>query len=84
MHRIVLHDGTYLEAKWAGVSGDILCLSVKTRDTVLQLASLFSDVSKTDKIWFEFGENTETYEGYTNLVSVTTMISEALIQLRHG
>ena len=62
--RIVLNDSTVIENGRAGYSEGYLWLFFSGY-TMLQIAQMFCDTSKTAVIVFKYGEMQETYENFT-------------------
>ena len=62
--QLVLNDGTIIPNGEAGLASGFLWCYLPGY-TIQQAASLFFDASKTSRIVFDFGEMSETYEGYT-------------------
>ena len=68
--RLVLNDGTAIDGGGAGYSDGVLWCWF-TGFTLPQTATLFFDSSKTSVIRFDYGEMSETYEGFTNCISLS-------------
>lgn len=62
--RIVLNDSTVIENGRAGYSEGYLWLFFSGY-TMLQIAQMFCDPSKTELIVFEYGEMRDSYENFT-------------------
>lgn len=69
--RIRLNNGTVIENGTAGYSDGSLWLYFSGY-TMMQAALLFFDTANTAVIVFEYGEMSDTYEGFTNCTSLTT------------
>lgn len=68
--RLLLMDGTTIDGGTAGyASGFLWCWF--TGYTLQEAAQIFFDPTKTGRIVFQFGEMSETYEGYTNCTSIS-------------
>lgn len=63
--RLILTDGTIIENGQAGYSSGRLWLWV-TDMTMIQAATIFMDTEKTGYIEYQYGEMSDTYEGYTS------------------
>ena len=68
--RLVLNDGTTIENGEAGYSEGSLWLWIRGR-TISDVAAIFFDASKTSRITFQFGDDQQTYEGFTNCTSLS-------------
>ena len=67
--RLILADGTQIENGEAGYSHGFLWCFFKGY-TLQQAASLFFDPSKTCRIVFQYGEMSDTHEGFTVCVNL--------------
>lgn len=67
--QLVLNDGTIIPNGEAGLSSGFLWCYLPGF-TIQQAASLFFDSSKTSRIVFDYGEMSETYEGYTTCTRI--------------
>ena len=63
--RLKLNDGTVIEDGQAGLAQGILWLWF-TGYTMAQAAGIFLDPAKTSRIVFEYGEMSDTFEGFTD------------------
>ena len=70
--RLTLNDGTIIDNGSAGLSSGFLWLYLPGY-TIQQAAAIAFDNNKTAVIVFDYGDMSDTYEGYT----VCTTISEA-------
>lgn len=67
--QLVLNDGTVIPGGEAGgAEGFLWCWF--TGYTIQQAASLFFDANKTSRIVFQYGDMSDTYDGYTNCVNL--------------
>lgn len=65
--RIKLNDGTVFEDSTCGCSdGFLWCFIVG--HTMQEVSQKFFDVHATSKITFEYGEMTDSYDGYTSVI----------------
>ena len=71
--RLILNDGTTIENGEAGFAEGFLWLRLPGY-TMQQAASIFFDSSKTERIVFEYGEMTDTYDGFTVCVNINVNI----------
>ena len=82
--QIVLNDGTVIPDGTVGYAGGLLWCYF-TGYTMQQAASLFFDPEKTDRIVFDYGEMSDTYEGFTNCVTLTiSMDNEVSVCMAKG
>lgn len=63
--RLILNDGTIIENGTAGFAQGFLWLWF-TGYTMAQAAQTFLDPAKTSRIVFEYGQMSDTYEGFTD------------------
>lgn len=68
--RLILNDTVTIENGLAGFSQGFLWLYFSGY-TIQQAAALFFDSEMTQKIVFEYGEMSDTYEGYTECRGIT-------------
>ena len=85
--QIVLNDGTVIPNGEAGYSeGFLWCWFAGY--TIQQAASLFFDANKTSRIVFQYGDMSDTYEGFTvcvNLgVNADGQVSVCLTEAEHA
>ena len=67
--RLILADGMQIENCKCGCStGHLWCWL--TGHTLQQAAQVFFDPAKTGRIVFEYGEMSDTYEGFTNCINL--------------
>lgn len=69
--RIVLKDNTTIENGEAGFSDGFLWLWFDGY-TLQQVALMFFDATKTDRIAFQYGEMEDVYEGFTTCRTLMT------------
>lgn len=71
MYTIQLDNGAEYPVRWCGVSGGILIAEL-TDDamTMTEAATAFSDAEATAKITFQYGDMSDVYEGYTQLILI--------------
>jgi hypothetical protein len=62
-------DGTTIENGSCGYAGGKVWCWVKGF-TMPQAAAIFFDPQKTGKIVFEYGQMSDTFEGYTNCINL--------------
>ena len=67
--RLILNDGTIIEDGVAGYAQGNLWLWF-TGYTFAQAAAIFLDSGKTSHIVFEYGQMSDTYDGFTNCVTI--------------
>lgn len=67
--RLILMDGTTIEDGSCGYSTGCLWCWVHGY-TMTEAAQIFFDPSKTGRIIFEYGEMSDTYEGFTNCTNL--------------
>ena len=67
--RLILADGTQIENGRCGYSDGHLWCWVNGF-TMPQAAQLFFDPAKTDRIVYEYGEMSDTYEHFTNCTNL--------------
>ena len=70
MRTVRLNDGTTYAADWCGASGGALHIDITGAPGLLELAQIFGDPAKTAHIVFEYGEMSDTYDGYTHLLRI--------------
>ena len=75
--RLILADDTVLENSEAGYAEGVLWCFLKNV-TFQQAATLFLDAEKTDTIRFEYGEKTDTYEHYTDCISISAVDNDRI------
>ena len=68
--RLILKDGTIIENGEAGFSEGFLWLWIPNK-TISDVAAIFFDASKTSCITFQFGDEQEKYEGFTNCTGLS-------------
>ena len=78
--RITLNDGTIIDGGSAGCSEGFLWLYLPGY-TIQQAAAIAFDTDKTAVIVFDYGEMSDTYEGYTNCTSISASGGQASICL---
>lgn len=71
--RIRMNDGTVYEGSECGYADGFLWCFI-TGHTLAETAPEFLKAAATERIVFEYGEMTDTYDGYTE---IQTMISTA-------
>lgn len=81
--RLMLNDGTTIENGEAGYSSGYLWLWVPGM-TLPEAAVIFLDPEKTKKVVFEFGEMSDTYEGYTTCTQLSAVDGKVTICLAKG
>ena len=79
--RLILADGTTLENGEAGYYDHVLWCYIPG-GTIPEMASVFTDPSKTAVIKFEYGEMADVYEGFTNVTALIMSENEVKISLR--
>ena len=87
MYQITMNDGTQYSVNWCGVFSGILNIQLITDETLLQVASKFSDTSATETIEFHYGEMTTEHTGFTILNMVQDQRWQSggvMVQLRKG
>ena len=67
--RLIFDDGTAIENGSCGYSGGCLWCWI-TGYTMQQAAAIFFDSQKTQKIVYEYGEMSDTYENFTNCTNL--------------
>lgn len=67
--RLILNDGTQIENGRCGYSDGHLWCWVKDF-TMMQAAQVFFDPNKTNRIVYEYGEMSDTYENFTNCTNL--------------
>lgn len=86
MYTIKLNNGAEYAIKWCGVSSGILISELMNSTmTMVEVATAFSDAEATGKITYQYGEMTDVYEGYTQLILVQDQRWQSggiMIQLR--
>lgn len=70
MYTLTLNDGTVYGADFAAALGDTFTAMIVTDETLLEVASKFSDKASTQKMAFKYGEMSAEHEGYTRLILV--------------
>ena len=81
--RIILHDETVIEDGSAGLSSGFLWLYLPGY-TIQQAAAIAFDPTKTAVIVFEYGEMSDTYNGYTTCTQVSEDDGAASVCLTKG
>ena len=83
--RLILNDGTVIEDGRAGYSDGFLWLYI-TGYTMQQGADMFIDnPEKTSQITFQYGEDEDVYDGFTECRQVSLDIEDTLnVCLRKG
>ena len=64
--RLVLKDGTIIENGEAGYANGFLWCYI-TGTTIAEVAGVFMDPEKTDRIEFQYGEKSDVYEHHTEV-----------------
>ena len=67
--RLIMNDGTIIENGSAGYAEGCLWLKLPGY-TMQQAAALAFDDEKTSRVVFQYGEMSDTYEGFTNCVNI--------------
>ena len=71
MYTIKLANGAEYPVKWCGMSSGILIAELMNNTmTMVEVATAFSDAEATATITYQYGEMTDVYEGYTQLILV--------------
>ena len=67
--RLIMNDGTVIENGRCGYSEGYLWNWIAGY-SLAQAAQIFFDPNKTSRIVYEFGEESETYENFTNCTNL--------------
>ena len=81
--RITLNDGTVIDNGSAGLSSGFLWLYLPGY-TIQQAAAVAFDPTKTAIIVFEYGEMSDTYNGYTTCTQIAESDGVASVCLTKG
>lgn len=71
---MTLNDGSVLELKMCGLDGDLLCFVALGELTLAELAEMLSRPEATAHIEVAGVERVDTYDGYTELAGLNTLI----------
>lgn len=81
--RLVMADGTTIEDGRAGYSSGKLWVWF-TGYTLPEASTIFFDPTKTERIVYEYGNMSDVYEGYTEVISMNIdedrVVSIALVK----
>ena len=70
MNKIKLSDLTEFGARFCSASNGSLTMCIISELGFMDIATLFCDIEKTSTISFEYGQNEDTYCGYTRPVEI--------------
>ena len=71
MYKIILKSGSEYPVDWCGARNGVLSAQLMDDTmTMTEAATAFSDAEATGKITYQYGEMTDDYEGYTQLILV--------------
>ena len=71
MRQIILANDKTYSVEWCGVSSNNLSIKLLTDETLLEVATVFSNVENVSTIRYDRGTtDIDTYTGYVNLLSV--------------
>lgn len=79
--RLILADGTTFENADAGYADGTLGLYLHGR-TMMEVLPVVTDSAKIAEITYEFGEDSITYTGYTEVTAILNREAECYVGLR--
>lgn len=78
--RLILADGTVLEDCQAGLADGFLWCWI-TNMSMAEAAQIFLDPAKTRTIVFEYGEMSDTFDGFTQCINMMVRQDETAVCL---